>query len=464
MKKSIEFISYQGDDNVTGSKHFLKIGNQYLGLDYGIWQGNQELEGKNTNYKCPVPVDKITAMLLTHSHADHCALLPLLVKEGYKNNIYCTSATRDLAHVVLMNSSDISKDYTELDVIAAMDHFRSHSYGKTKHLNDQISYTAYNAGHILGSAFMSIDLKPEQSFLEKLFKKDKGKVNVLYTGDIGRDNNPIVNKPDSTSIPAPDYIIMEATYGNRLHEDLDYSLTNVASVISETVGKGGKVLIPSFAIERAQELVYYLKVLMMKNKIPKVPVYLDSPMSTTATGVFQIHPECFNSKIKGQFISKGKNPFSLSSLKIIKDSQESKKLVKSKKPCIIIAGNGMCTAGRILTHLQQGLSNPLNTVLLVGYSSERSLARELLEGASYVNINNKEVFVKANIVSTCAFSAHADYGEMTEWLKSIDTHNLKKIFLVHGNLEAKKFFKKHLEENGFRDIVITEENKNYKLI
>ena len=444
---SVSFTSFQGEGNVTGSKHFLKIDGWYYGIDYGMWQGSQELELKNVNYKCPVPIDRLKHVLLTHAHADHCGLLPILVREGFQGNIYCTSATRDLANVVLMDSVKVSGQFTEAEVIDTMDHFRTHSYGKTKNLSDKLSYTAYNAGHILGSAFMSIDIEA-----------DGEKRNILFTGDIGRQNGPIVNEPD-TNVPAPDYIVMESTYGNRLHEDLDYSLDEVARAITETIERGGKVLIPSFAIERAQEIIYHLKVLMMKNKIPKIPVFLDSPMATTATGVFQIHQECFNHVIKDRFVTKGKNPFSVSSLHIVKDNQESVKLAKSRKPCIVIAGNGMCTAGRILNHLFYGLANPKNAVLLVGYSSENSLARQLADGAEYVLLHDKEVFVEADVLSTGAFSAHADYNEMVNWLKAIDTSKLRKIFLVHGAQDSLEFFQKHLKENGFENVEIVVEGK-----
>lgn len=458
----ISFTSFQGQGVVTGSKHFLKVGNEYLLLDYGGWQGNQDLELKCKDYKCPINVNQIKAVLLSHAHYDHCGLLPLLVKEGYKNNIYCTSATRDLSSVVLMDSVKVSELFTEQDVIETLNHFRSHAYGKCKQLDDSIEYTAYNAGHILGSSVMSINLKDKGNFFQRLFKRESKEINVLYSGDLGRENNPIVYPPE-TDIPAPDYIIMESTYGNRLHEALLTSLKEFAGMINETIDRGGKVIIPSFAIERAQEIIYYLKVLMRKNLIPKVPVYVDSPMMATATGVFQIHPECFNNKIKDEFVVKGKNPFSVSSLHIIKDNQESLKIAKSKKPCIILSANGMCSAGRILNHIRYGIENYNNSIILVGYSSPGTLARELADGAEYIKLGEKELFVKASVATISAFSAHADYKEMLNWLKNIDTSKLKKIFLVHGQEDSQEFFKNFLIENGFKNIEIVEEGKEYKL-
>lgn len=458
----VSFTSWQGKGNVTGSKHAISVGNRYIFLDYGIWQGNQDLELKNEHYKCPVNPNQIDAVLLSHAHADHCALLPLLIQDGYKGSIYCTSATRDLASVVLMDSAKVSNLYTEQDVIATLDHFRSHAYEKCKHVNDYFNYTAYNAGHILGSSMMDLEVKAKQSFLEKLFRKRQKHLHILFTGDLGRKNNPIVNPP-AQDFPAPDYIFMEATYGNRLHDDLECSLEDLAEIINETVNKEGKVIIPTFAVERAQELIYYLKVLMQKNKIPKVPVYVDSPMATTATGVFQIHPECFNHTIKDRFISQNKNPFSIGSLHIVKDNRESIKLAKSKKPCIVIAANGMCTAGRILNHLFYGIENYNNTILLVGYASEGTLARDLMDGAEYVNLNTKELFVKANVATIGAFSAHADYKETLEWLSGVDTSKLKKIYLVHGSSESLIAMKDFLISNGYPNVEIVQEGYEYKL-
>lgn len=458
----ISFTSFGAAKNVTGSCHLLCVDDEQYLLDCGIFQGNPELEVKNME-EFGFDPKEISHVLLSHAHADHSGRLPLLVRQGFNGNIYCTSATRDLSHVILTDAVKVGEMYTEADVMETVDHFRTHFYGKEKKLSSKFTYTSYNAGHILGSAFLSLQLKPKQSFLKRLFShKQSNTVNILYTGDIGRKNNPIVNDP-CTDIPAPDYIFMEATYGDRLHENVSQALSDVAEAIVATVDRGGKVLIPTFAVERSQEIIYHLKVLMAKGAIPKVPIYLDSPMATTATGVFQIHPECFNQTLKDRFIAQGKNPFSVSSLHVVKNNKESVSLAKSKKPCIILAGNGMCTAGRILNHLQYGLANKNNSVLLVGYSAENTLSAKLKDGAEYVNLNGKEIFVQADILTTGAFSAHADYKEMLDWLKAIDTSKLKRIYLVHGNDESLKTFANYLKDNGFEDVVIVEEKKKYKL-
>ena len=458
----ISVTSFGAAGTVTGSCHLLKVDKHEYLVDCGAFQGSQELEARNLE-EFPFNPKHIENVFLTHAHYDHSGRLLNLVSKGFSGNIYCTSATRDLTSVVLMDSVKIQDTgLTEKDVIATLDHFRSHAYGKCKYINDNINYTAYNAGHILGSSFMSINATQKTSLLAKLFKKKKENINILFTGDIGRKNNPIVNPP-AQDFPAPDYIFMEATYGNRLHEDLECSLEDLAGIINETSERGGKIIIPTFAIERAQELIYYLKVLMQKNKIPKLPVYIDSPMATTATGVFQIHPECFNNVIRDRFVSKDKNPFSVQSLHIVKDNQESIRLAKSKKPCIVIAANGMCTAGRILNHLFYGLENYNNTILLVGYASENTLARQLMDGAEYVNLNTKELLVKANVATIGAFSAHADYNEMLDWLSGIDTSKLKGIYLVHGSPESLNAMQDLLISRGYPRVNIVQEGIEYKL-
>lgn len=466
----IKLISYgasheNGKGEVTGSKHLLNVnGEQYL-IDCGMLQGSQENELKNKeNFK--FAPSKVKAMLLSHAHIDHSGLIPKLIKDGFNGNVYCTSATRDLASIVLMDSSKINSSeenclYTEKDALDALYHFRCHAYKKTKTLSDDVKYTAYDAGHILGSAMFDVECRQKPSFLQKVLHRKSRNIHVLFTGDLGRENNPITNSPE-TKIPAPDYIVMESTYGARLHESIPYSINEMTRIINSTIDKKGKVIIPAFAIERAQEIIYYLKILMKKGKIPKVPVYIDSPMAAAATGVFSIHPECFNHKIRDQFISQGKNPFSVSTLHVIKDNTESLKVAKSRKPCIVIAASGMCEAGRILNHLKHGLSFYNNTVLTVGYMSPGTLGSQLVKGDHAVVINGKEIIVKANVESISAFSAHADYKEILDWLRKINTSKLKKIFLVHGDKEGLEGMKLHLKEAGFESEIV-EQSKSYSL-
>lgn len=461
----IELLSGGACEEVTGSKHYLKLNNFKVMIDCGLWQGNKKTEKKNKEYVFP---KDINGVILTHAHADHCALLPKLIKEGYNGKIYATPATRDLASIVMLDSAKIqSYDneilYNEEECIETMNHFRCSVYGKEKKINDNFKFTFYDAGHILGSSMVDVSIPKYTTFFEKLFhKKSNNRMHVLFTGDLGRKNNPICNPPE-TNMPAPEYIIMESTYGNKTHETIDTVYQELAYLINRTIERKGKIIIPSFAIERAQELIYFIKVLTREKKIPRIPIWIDSPMAANATGVFNIHPECFNEKIKNEFIAKGKNPFSVRNLKFVNNYKESLRIAKSDKPAIIISCNGMCEAGRILNHLKYGISNPNNTILFVGYQVEGTLGRKILEKVSKINIDKNSYEVKAEIHKINSFSAHADYKEMLEWLNKIDTSKLRKIFLVHGEKEAQKHLSDYLKSNGFKNIQIVKEGEIYKL-
>ena len=464
---NIYTYSLGATEEVTGSKHLLEINGQTYMIDCGMWQGNSYADKKNREFT--FPVDKLQAVFLTHAHADHCALLPKLVKDGYTGKIYSTPATRDLSSIVMLDSARIQQYekggiyYEEKDCIETMNHFRCSVYGKEKKINDNFKITFYDAGHILGSSMIDVSIPKYTNFFSKLVhKKADNRMHILFTGDLGRANNPICKAPE-TKIPAPDYIYLESTYGGKTHESIDTVYQELAYVINRTIERSGKVIIPSFAIERAQELIYFIKVLMNQEKIPRVPVYIDSPMASNATGVFNIHPECFNDTIKNDFLSKGRNPFSVRTLKFVNDFEESVKIAKTKKPAIIIAANGMCEAGRIINHLKYGIENPNNTILIVGYMSENTLGRKILNKEEKLIIDKKECTLKAEVQKINAFSAHADYKEMVEWLNKIDTSKLKKIFLVHGEKEPQKHLLEYLKSNGYKNVQIVKDGETYKL-
>lgn len=444
---------------VSGSKHFLEINGQTYEIDCGAWQGNAYADERNRNFQ--FPADRIQSVFITHAHFDHIGLLPKLVKDEYKGNIYSTPATRDLASIIMLDSAKIQSYeksgpiYSEKDVIGTMNHFRCTVYEKEKTINNNLSITFYDAGHILGSSM--IDVKIKRKGL--LFKKND--LHILYTGDLGRENNPICNPP-ATNMPAPDYVFMESTYGNRTHESIETVYQELAYIVNRTIERGGKVIIPSFAVERAQEIIYFLKVLMRDNKIPRIPVYVDSPMASNATGVFNIHPECFNDTIKNEFIANGKNPFSVRTLKFISDYSESVAIAKSKKPSIVISAQGMIEAGRIINHVKYGIENPNNTILIVGYMGENTTGRKILDKKEKIILDKKEYNLKCEVQKINSFSAHCDYNEALEWLKKIDTSKLKKIFLVHGENDAQIFFKQFLEQNGYK-VEIVENGVIYNL-
>ncbi|MDR0321607.1 MAG: MBL fold metallo-hydrolase [Treponema sp.] len=467
-----EFYSLGAAEEVTGSKHVFEIdGKSYL-IDCGAFQGARaEAEKKNRDFG--IPVDRVESVILTHGHLDHCGLLPLLTKNGYQGNIYATPASRDIASLIMMDSANIqARDakylkgqaqkkgekfnwtplFTEQDAIKAVSQTIGVSYNRPMFIGDGISLEFYDAGHILGSAIASIKIK-----------KGSDELNILATGDLGRKGKPIIRNP---AIPetVPDYIILESTYGDRRHDSAEEAIEKLANIAKRTVEKRGKILIPSFAIERTQELIYYFHTLVDEGIIPEVPIYVDSPMATNATTIFQVHPECYSEEIKDAFIKHHKNPFGFNSLHFTTSVEESKALNEHKGPLIIISADGMCEAGRIQHHLIHNIQDPNTTIMTVGYMAENTLGRRIRNRESEVKIHGDWFRLRAHVEEINAFSAHADYFEMLEWLKAVDTSKLKTIFLVHGEKKSQAFLKKYLEENGFQNKVeIVKYGKTYGL-
>jgi metallo-beta-lactamase family protein len=318
------------------------------------------------------------------------------------------------------------------------------------YIDDGISMEFYDAGHILGSAMAFITVK-----------KGGEEINILASGDLGRKGKPIIRNPD---IPkkAPDYIILESTYADRTHDSTDDAIEKLATMAKRTVDKKGKILIPSFAIERTQELVYYFHLLVDDGIIPEIPIFVDSPMATNATTIFQVHPECYSEEIKEAFIKHHKNPFGFNSLHFTTSVQESKALNDHEGPLIIISADGMCEAGRIQHHLIHNIKDPNTTIMTVGYMAENTLGRRIRNREKEVKIHGDWFKVNAQVEEINAFSAHADYKEAAEWLKSLDTSRLKSILLVHGEKKSQAFMKKYLEENGF-NVQIIQYGKTYEL-
>ena len=466
-----EFYSLGAAEEVTGSKHVLEIDGQSYLIDCGAFQGKrEEAERKNRNFG--IAVDRIENVILTHGHFDHCGLLPLLVKQGYKGNIYATPATRDIASLIMMDSANIQArdakylrsqaqkkgekfDWTPLfeeqDAIAATSQTIGVSYNRPMLIGEGASLEFFDAGHILGSAIASIKVK-----------KGSEELNILATGDLGRKGKPIIRDP---AIPdtAPDYIILESTYGNRRHDSTDDAIKKLADMAIRTVKKKGKIIIPSFAIERTQELVYYFHILVDKGLIPEIPIYVDSPMATNATTIFQVHPECYSEETKEAFIKHHKNPFGFNSLHFTTSVQESKALNDHEGPLIIISADGMCEAGRIQHHLIHNIQDPNTTIMTVGYMAENTLGRRIRNREGEVKIHGDWFKLKAQVEEINAFSAHADYFETLEWLKAVDTSRLKGILLVHGEKKSQVFLKEYLEDNGFKNVEIVKYGKTYEL-
>lgn len=469
---AISFYSLGAAEEVTGSKHILEVdGHSYM-IDCGAFQGHRKQADKK-NRMFEFAADKLEAVILTHAHYDHCGLLPVLAKNGFQGNIYATPATRDLASLIMMDSAHIqARDaeylrkqfakkkekftwqplYTEKDVVATANQIIGVSYNRKMYIAPNIELEFFEAGHILGSAMAVLRIVGAG--------KNGTDIRIAYTGDLGRKNKAIIRDP-ATDLPPVDYLFMESTYGNRRHQDEDSALKDLEQVVRRAVQTKGKIIIPAFAIERTQELVYHLHQLVDKKKIPSIPIYVDSPMATNATGIFRVHPECYDEQTHEAFLKHHKNPFGFNALTFTSSVEESKALNTKNGPMIIISADGMCEAGRIVHHIANNISDEKNTILIVGYMAENTLGRRILNGDKEVRVLGDMLPVKANVERINAFSAHADYTECLNWLQAIDTSALKQIFMVHGEKDSQTAFKEYLAKNGFDQVTIVRYGETY---
>ncbi len=454
----IQFAGAAGE--VTGSKHLITFNGKKILLDCGMFQGRrQESDEKNKHMKFdPKEVD---CVILSHAHIDHCGDLPILVKQGFKGPIYCTHATRDLANFMLLDSAFIQERevewlakhkklsegqtpeplYTMEDAEETLKLLHAVSYEQSFVVQEGMVASFYDAGHILGSALTHI------IFYDKETKKH---LKFCFTGDLGRRGLPLLRDPQP--IPEAEILVSECTYGNKLHASLQTVEEDLAAVVNEVCEKGGKLIIPAFALERAQEVVYHLHLLYDKKKIPAIPIYVDSPLAGNLTEVFRSHPECFDKKTYEEFIAHGNNPFGFGELSYIRDVEESKSLNEKRGPMIIIAASGMCEHGRILHHLRNNIEDEKTTILIVGYQAEYTLGRKLVNGDKEVNIFGDAYRVRASVYIMDAFSGHADRSDLLDYIGRVQ--GLKKIFLVHGEHESLTAFSQALGENGYHNVHI----------
>lgn len=430
-------ISFLGGvRTVTGSMHLVESNHQKLLLDCGLFQGRRK-EAQIKNRNLPFDAEQVDAMILSHAHIDHSGNIPNLVKNGYPGPIYTTHATSDICHYMLLDSGHIQeKDvqfvnkrrrkrgeppvepiYTKSDAENALDQFQGQDYRKIFEISENVSATFYDAGHIIGSA------------LTKLTFKENGRhINLGYILDLGRNNMPIIRNPEI--IHDLDYIIIESTYGGRLHDSIEEAEYNLGEVIRRTVERRGKIIIPSFALERTQEIVYDLNNLWNKHKLPRIPVFVDSPLAVNVTTVFKQHKECFDKETR-DILEYDADPFGFEKLTYVRDVEESKKINAMKEPCIIISASGMCETGRILHHLRNNIEDSRNTIIIVGFMAQNTLGRKLVEKWPEVRIFGEEYKLRAEVVVMNSFSAHADRNDLVNYVTKAN-HKLQGVFLVHG--------------------------------
>ncbi len=431
-------ISFHGADRgVTGSCHLLECAGARLLVDCGMFQGSRELEEENSAALDFDPA-QLDFLLLTHAHLDHCGRLPLLIKGGFRGEIVATAATRDLARIVLQDAAHMAEDdaawrshrsggrpvqplYTQADVAAAIACFgRAGAYGQELTLAAGIRASFHDAGHILGSAHVLV--RASEQGRER---------RVLFSGDIGGAGRPVIRDP---APPECGIVVMESTYGDRRHRSPAESVRELVGVINATVARGGNVVIPSFALERTQEILYWLRAAIAAGELPpRLPVFVDSPMAVSVTEVYRQHPECFDQE-SASMIAAGQDPFGFASLRLLRGTQESMSLNRISGGAVIMAGSGMCTGGRVRHHLVHNLPRPNASIVFVGFAAQGTPARRIIDGARSIRLFGEELPVRAQVHTINGFSAHADQAELLAWHAKVG--GAERTMLVHGEPRA----------------------------
>lgn len=453
----VEF--YGAARTVTGSCHVLRIKDKLLLLDCGLYQGQNNNDKGNDYF--PFDPEKVDFVILSHAHIDHSGRIPLLYKRGFKGKVICTDATLDLCSVMLPDSGNIQEAdiewknrkrirqgldvveplYTCADAVQCLKLFKGYSYDRTIEVFDGLKIIFRDAGHLLGSAMV-----------ELIIEEDNREIRLVYSGDIGNKNIPIIKDP--SKIEYADYVIMEATYGDRYHTDSDADMKQLAEIIRDTFLKGGNVIIPSFAVGRAQEVIYALNKYVENNELKGCRVYLDSPLATESTNIFKKHEKYYDEEAK-KYIINGDNPLDFSGLVFTKSQEESSHLNSIQSGAVIISASGMCEAGRIKHHLKHNLWRKECSVIFVGYQSEGTLGRAIVDGAKKVRIFGEEIAVNAKIYAFHGLSGHADRNGLYEWITGF-VKKPKKVFLVHGDAESMFSFKELLDEERIESEIVAE--------
>jgi len=454
---------------VTGSQHLLSVNGSRILLECGLFQGRRR-ESRERNRNFPFDPASVDVLVLSHAHIDHSGNIPNLVRSGFQGPIYCTFATRDLCSAMLRDSAHILEEnvaylnkkrarrgepllepiYTHADAIASLKHFVSVGYNHPIPVAPGVTCTFLDAGHILGSALVLLEIE------------ERGRrLRLLFTGDLGRKDLPILRDP----APAPevDVLITESTYGNRLHPSPDSAAERLRDLIVRTCTDGGKVVIPAFAVGRTQEIVYDLHRLSLDGAIPDVPVFVDSPLAVDVTEVFRLHPECYDEEVQA-FIARDRHPdpFGFDRLRYIRNVEDSKALNDLEGPAVIISASGMCEHGRVLHHLRHTVWSPRNAVLIVSWQAPNTLGRRLVEGHRRVRLLGEEVVVRARVEVINGYSAHADRDELLGWARPILPH-LQQVFVVHGDPKPASALADGLREAGAKRVAVPAQGEKYTL-
>ncbi|MCM8819224.1 MAG: MBL fold metallo-hydrolase [Candidatus Omnitrophica bacterium] len=443
-----------GVRTVTGSMHLLSIDNTHILIDCGLFQGRRD-EFYNINSDFSFNPQKLSACVISHAHIDHCGNIPTLIKKGYRKKIYVTPPTKKLCDYMLPDSGYVQEEdvkfvnkinrgkalplryplYTKKEAEDSLKYFRTLEYHKKFEIAEGVDLTFFNSGHILGAALVIFDIKTSPLPMR-----------IAYAVDLGRYNMPLLRNPE---IPKGiDYLIIESTYGARAHDSIEEAQEELKDAINMTIKRGGKIIIPSFALERTQLMLYFINDLIKKEKIKKIPIYVDSPLAVNLTEVFKENWEYFDEEAKKRYMQE-KDPFGFEEVNYVSRAVDSKKINDIKEPIIIISASGMCENGRILHHLRNNIENPKNTIIIVGYMAKDTLGRRIVEREKVVKIFGQPHNLRAQVVTLNAFSSHADKNGLVEYVKSLDKQ-IKKIFIVHGEEEQSEALLKNLKTQKYR--------------
>lgn len=464
-------IEFQGAARtVTGSMHLLTVNGARILLDCGLYQGKRA-ESYERNSNLPFDPKSVDATVLSHAHIDHSGNLPTLVKNGFAGSIYATAATRDLCAAMLLDSAHIQEEdaqylnkkrsrqdlppvvplYTVNDAAKSLKSFVSLGYDRPLSVAPGVTLTLRDAGHILGSAVVILDLV-----------EGARKVRLAFSGDLGRKGTPILQDP--VVVEEVDSLIIESTYGDRVHDSIEDTRRKLREVVNDTYARGGKLIVPAFAVGRTQELVYDLHRLAEERDIPSLPIFVDSPLAINATEVFRLHPECFDQELL-QFIAGGKDqdPWGFHRLTYVRTVEASKELNFLREPAIIISASGMCEAGRILHHLKNNVEDPRNTVLIVGWQAPDTLGRRLVEHQPVVKIFGEEYTLRARVETINGYSAHADRTELLDYVRQVASRGLKTVFVVHGEEASSLALADNLAGMNVARIVVPKPGEAFEL-